>query len=242
MLSGERGARIAHDLRFGVSDWPVVVRTVVMDATIGRLVTSGVDCVLNLAAGLDSRPYRLELPPDLLWIEADLPEILDHKSRLLASERPACRLQLVTADLSDRDARRGVLEMASGHTALVLTEGLLVYLAREAVDLLASDLRARGEIRWWLLDLAGPDAVRWGSRSPAGRQLARADAAHIFGPEEGPDFFRPLGWTPIEVTSSWQEARRLGRAPWLVRALQALTRPRDRARYRDLARVVLLGR
>ena len=33
----------------------------------------------NLAAGLDTRPYRMDLPPSLRWIEVDLPDILDYK-------------------------------------------------------------------------------------------------------------------------------------------------------------------
>jgi len=37
--------------------------------------------VLNLAAGLDTRPYRLNLPPDFAWVEADLPELLAEKER-----------------------------------------------------------------------------------------------------------------------------------------------------------------
>jgi O-methyltransferase involved in polyketide biosynthesis len=35
--------------------------------------------VLNLAAGLDTRPYRLNLPSDFAWVEADLPQLLKEK-------------------------------------------------------------------------------------------------------------------------------------------------------------------
>src|SRR5262245_15406547 len=63
-LAGERGQRIldtvpgAHRI-----SWPMVVRTQVLDEIILRLVKEhGVDTVLNLAAGLDARPWRLPLP------------------------------------------------------------------------------------------------------------------------------------------------------------------------------------
>ena len=47
-----------------------------------------VDAVLNLAAGLDTRPYRLELAATLRWIEADLPGINESKAQALAGEKP----------------------------------------------------------------------------------------------------------------------------------------------------------
>jgi len=43
-----------------------------IDAEVGR----GVDVVVNLAAGLDTRPYRMDLPASLLWIEVDLPPLI----------------------------------------------------------------------------------------------------------------------------------------------------------------------
>jgi len=38
--------------------------------------------VVNLAAGLDARPYRMSLPASLQWIEVDLPEILAYKEKI----------------------------------------------------------------------------------------------------------------------------------------------------------------
>ena len=62
--------------------------------------------VVNLAAGLDARPYRMALPPNLDWIEVDLPDLVDYKERILAGETPACRLERVRLDLADVAARR----------------------------------------------------------------------------------------------------------------------------------------
>ncbi len=39
----------------------------------------GIDGVVNLAAGLDARPYRLQLPRTLRWIEVDLPAMVKEK-------------------------------------------------------------------------------------------------------------------------------------------------------------------
>lgn len=70
-LAGRRGEEIVETMRVGSLSWPMVVRTAVMDEIIVRSVEKeGVDSVLNLAAGLDARPYRLPLPKTLRWIEA----------------------------------------------------------------------------------------------------------------------------------------------------------------------------
>src|SRR5258708_7646053 len=100
-LAGERGREIARGMRHGGVSWPVVVRTVVFDELITRAVErDAAACVLNLAAGLDTRPYRLDLPAELRWVEADLPGILEYKARRLEGERPRRRLERVAVDLT----------------------------------------------------------------------------------------------------------------------------------------------
>ncbi len=85
--------------------------------------------VVNLAAGLDTRPYRMALPATLQWIEVDLPGILSYKEEILASEKPACVLERVRLDLSDATARRELFTQLGRRAAksLILTEGLIIY-------------------------------------------------------------------------------------------------------------------
>jgi len=242
-LAGARGALIARALRRGRQSWPVVVRTAVFDELILRTIArEGIACVLNLAAGLDTRPYRLDLPADLRWVEADLPGILAYKARRLGDERPRCPLERRAVDLTDSIARRQLLdEFAAEGSTLVVCEGLLVYLTGDDVAALGRDLAERSMIRWWLLDLAGPLFLEWGTRT-LGQPLSAAGASFQFAPEEGPDIFRPLGWEPVEDRSAWNEARRLNRLPWPLRLVGALGTPRQRASFRNVSRYVLLGR
>src|SRR5450759_4596287 len=53
-------------------EWAWVMRTVLFDRFIAGEIAAGADMVVNLAAGLDARPYRMALPPALRWIEVDL--------------------------------------------------------------------------------------------------------------------------------------------------------------------------
>src|ERR1700733_12405458 len=106
-LDGERGFQIANTLPDGNNhEWAWVARTYLFDQFTSRMIQEGVDLVVNLAAGLDARPYRMDLPPSLEWVEVDFPEIISYKENILASEKPVCRLERIPLDLSDVPARR----------------------------------------------------------------------------------------------------------------------------------------
>src|SRR5579859_5459056 len=83
-LAGARGEEIATSIPFSERQtWAWVTRTYLFDQFISEQVAVGADMVVNLAAGLDARPYRMPLPANLRWIEVDLPELLDYKERIL---------------------------------------------------------------------------------------------------------------------------------------------------------------
>ncbi|HWM94748.1 MAG TPA: SAM-dependent methyltransferase [Thermoanaerobaculia bacterium] len=228
-LAGERGAAIVrHIPRAEAMAWALIVRTQVFDELILRAVQrDGADVVLNLAAGFDTRPYRLPLPPSLRWIEVDLPELLAHKEQELAGERPVCELERVRLDLADVEARRALFERVGGmgKRVLVASEGLLLYLTPQQVGPLATDLHAPGSFRWWATDLLSPALRRRLLRS-WGSHLEGASSVYQFAPEDGPGFFRPFGWEVAEFHPLFDEARRLRREmpmAWLLAWLGRLT-------------------
>ena len=91
-LAGEQGrAIVARSPRTNRNGWWLVAGTKIIDDVIARSIADGCDRVLNLAAGLDTRPYRLDLPSDFAWVEADLPQLLKEKTELLPTRhRAAC--------------------------------------------------------------------------------------------------------------------------------------------------------
>lgn len=217
-LAGERGEQIAKSKPLGRENaWSMVTRTVLGDQIINEQVRGGVDMVINLAAGLDSRPYRLQLPPTLKWIEVDLPEILSYKEEILRSDKPVCRLERIRLDLSNGAARRDLfaeLSLRCGQ-ALVITEGLLIYLNAEDVANLAKDLAAPPNFQSWMLDIASPGLLKMLAKRMS-KQLKQS-APFKFAPPEGPDFFVPCGWSPAEVHSLLKNAARLKRLPLFLR-------------------------
>ena len=99
-LAGERGERILASVpKARVWAWPIVVRTAVMDELIlWAIERDGVDTVLNLAAGLDTRPFRLPLLPSLRWIEVDFPDVIAYKREQAPRRRS---LEALTAETQD---------------------------------------------------------------------------------------------------------------------------------------------
>lgn len=80
LLAGEQGRAIVAAAPRRIRDgWWLVARTKLIDDLIEDAIAQGCDRVLNLAAGLDTRPYRLNLPADLVWVEADLPALVAEK-------------------------------------------------------------------------------------------------------------------------------------------------------------------
>jgi methyltransferase (TIGR00027 family) len=247
-LAGERGEAIARAMpAFRSGLWPMVVRTCVFDELILRAIQKeGFDTVVNLAAGLDARPYRMALPPSIRWIDVDLPEILAYKQRTLAGDRAVCAYQPVAADLRDGMARRALFERLGrdSRKTLVVTEGLLVYLTEAEVASLASDLHAQESFRWWLIDIVSPKLLQMLRRRWA-KTLDAGGATLQFAPAEGTDFFRRYGWREIEFRSTWDEARRLKREmrmAWLWRLLSRLASAERREALRRMGGIALLER
>jgi methyltransferase (TIGR00027 family) len=247
-LAGPRGEEIVRAMPRGRSmAWPMIVRTAVMDELIVRAVQrDGVHTVVNLAAGLDTRPYRLPVPRSLRWIEADFPDLLAYKEEQLAGEKPRCQLERVAIDLTDGEKRRAFFQDAvsgGGGGTLVVAEGLLVYLEAAEVATLADDLHATG-FAWWLIDLGSPGLLKMLSRS-WGRKLEAGNAPFRFAPAEGTRFFEPHGWSEAEYRSMWEESLRLKRTmpmAWLWNLVGKLYPKRKREEFRRFSGIVLLQR
>jgi methyltransferase (TIGR00027 family) len=247
-LAGQRGREIVAEMHKGhASAWPMIVRTAVFDEIIlDAIQNKKIDLVVNLAAGLDARPWRLPLPPSLHWVDVDLPGILNYKTETLKGETPVCRYEAVAADLRDVELRRALfsrLGAGSSH-ALVISEGLLIYLPPEQVATLAADLHAQPGFAEWLIDLASPKLLKRMEKA-WGKKLSESGASFLFGPSEGTEFFRPHGWHEAQYRSLLEEAYRLHRTmkgAWLGKLIGRLSPKRVREGFRRFIGFVLLER
>ncbi|GAB0102585.1 class I SAM-dependent methyltransferase [Nocardia sp. JMUB6875] len=217
-LAGETGkAIVAGEGSNAMAGWPLVTRTKVIDDLIAETLTEGCDLVINMAAGMDARPYRLDLPSDLRWIEVDFPDLIAEKNRLLEGETPRCELTRAAVDLADPAAREQFLDQAleGVKKALVLTEGLVYYLSDDEVSGLAAAL-ARPEIAWWIMDVNNKPVVDRFNR--VNKKLLE-NSPWKFGPLEPLRFFADAGWTADKVIGLFRMAARFRRLPPLLWSL-----------------------
>jgi methyltransferase (TIGR00027 family) len=247
-LAGARGQAIVDGMPRGKAfAWPMIVRTALLDEIIMRVLREeGIDCVLNLACGLDARPWRMELPPALSWIDVDHPVMIDLKTSEMAKEPLKCRYEAVRQDLADAAGRRALFARvgSSAKKVLVLSEGLLVYLPEEAVKGLATDLAAQPSFRFWLTDLASPGLLRMMGRS-WGKTVAKGNAPFVFGPADAPGFFAALGWKELEFRSMFHEGIRLKRTMRMAKFwvfVGSLFGAKKRAEMQRFSGVALYGR
>ena len=242
-LAGERGEKIAQEMQAGAPyEWPYIARTVRFDQIVSEQIAQGADLVINLAAGLDTRPYRMELPASLKWVEVDLPAMIDYKEGILATEKPRCALERLRLDLTDIAARRALFERLgnSSKRALVITEGLLVYLSREEVNQLGLDLSAQPSFCDWTLDLCSPGLLKMLQNNLGA--LEKAGSPLKFGPPEGPGFFANSGWKPAAIYSLLKTAARLKRLPFGLRLAALLPESKGRQGSRPWGAVCHLTR
>lgn len=212
-LIGERGAAIdkqAHSLS-KITQFHVVIRTVVIDQFIADLVSNGADTILNLGAGLDTRPYRLDLPPHVKWIEVDYPHVIDFKNKMLANEQPKNKIERVPLDLANRNERKKLFAGvgASSQNVLVLTEGVLGYLTETDVSELAADLHAEANFKSWIAEYQSPLAYRLMRNSAHNKHMK--NALFRFMPKNWFEFFERQKWKKQAVAYLPEEADRLGR-------------------------------
>lgn len=210
-LAGPRGKMLGDSLPVGPLRWSLAVSTYCFDTWASDLVSRHhIRSVLNLGCGLDTRPYRMSWPNDVRWVEVDEPELLRAKTQVLQRVQPHCQLARVPMDLSAPERNALLRGLALASPVLVITEGLLVYLAEHEVAALAGDLRDTFEEAFWLVQNISPAQLAR-QRRKWGKLLAAAGAPHRFAPQAGLDFFAPYGWQVLDRRSTVLEGRRLGR-------------------------------
>jgi methyltransferase (TIGR00027 family) len=247
-LAGEKGRAIVDEMKRGrAMAWAMIVRTAVMDELImERVKQHGVDTVLNLAAGLDTRAWRLPLPASLHWIDVDLPAMTEYKASLMRDAVPVCRYEAIGADLTDAAVRDALFSRVGRDATkvLVITEGLLIYLSEEEVKSLARALHGMRSGRWWITDIASPMLLEWMHKS-WGKSVGAGNAPFKFGPADSAAFFGALGWREIRFLSQIEEARRLKREMklmWLWRIVGRFMSAKRRKAAQRMSAIILLER
>ena len=247
-LAGDKGVKIVEEMKQGrMMAWAMIVRTAVMDEMIlDRVRNAGVDTVLNLAAGLDTRAWRLPLPSTLKWIDVDLPAITAYKQSQMIGETPVCVYESIAADLTNVAVRDALFAQIgrSAQRMLVITEGLLIYLSEVEVTSLAKALHGIPAARYWTTDIASPMLLEWMGKT-WGKSVAQGNAPFKFGPEDSIAFFASVGWREMSRRSAMAEAHRLNRemrGMWFWRFMTRFMPAKRREAMKKMSGFLMLER
>ncbi|MGH3522621.1 MAG: class I SAM-dependent methyltransferase [Mycobacterium sp.] len=182
-------------------------RTRYFDDYFRRAADAGVRQVVILAAGLDSRAYRLRWPDETTIFELDRPQVLDFKREVLAGQgaEPNAERREVAVDLREDwpQALRNSGFDADAPSAWII-EGLLIYLPATAQQQLFTGIDA----------LAAPGshvAVEDGAPMPPDDFAAAVDAERNSGDDRrvfhqlvyneqcapAEQWFGERGWTAV---------------------------------------------
>lgn len=216
---GRRVHRLAVDYQ--------AVRTHYFDTYFADAVAAGIRQVVILAAGLDSRAFRLDWPAGTTVFEIDQPQVVSYKTTTLesAGAAPTANRRTVPVDL--RDDWASALTAAGfdpGQPTAWLAEGLLPYLPAEAQDRLfeiLTSLSAPGSqvaVEAFSLGVADSDRRRAARRARFDRMRQRlgldVDVETLTYQEsdraDASDWLTEHGWQ-VSAVSNTDEMARLGR-------------------------------
>ena len=224
--------------------WSVVTRTVVIDQLILELVAQGVDTVLNLGAGLDTRPYRMNLPQHLKWIEVDFEKMIQRKTEKLRDEETKCQLQRHALDLSDRNSRLNFFAQigSASKNVLVLTEGVIPYLSEQEVAELCEDLRTQPAFQYWIAEYLAPHLYAHFKHKKRVRQMQ--NAPFKFMPSDWYGHFKNNGWSVLSTRYLAEVSQQLGRPipmPWWTIVFRMFANKKSAARFRQFSGFVVFS-
>jgi methyltransferase (TIGR00027 family) len=110
-------------------------RTRFYDDLVAKAIGEGISQVVMLAAGMDTRAFRLPLPTEVIVFELDLPELLEQKRATLEQEHAEsrCHRIAVAGDLAEDDWPRALTAAGfdSSAPAVFIAEGLSWYLTED---------------------------------------------------------------------------------------------------------------
>jgi methyltransferase (TIGR00027 family) len=211
-LAGIRGYQMAATMpHTKAMAFAMVVRTAAIDRLVTAAVSQGIDTVINLGSGLDTRPYRMKLPVNLRWIEVDFPATIHYKNEKLAGEGPVCRLERIAMDLAN-ESQREMLFCQLGdeiRSALVITEGVIPYLTNCEAASLSRSLHAIPSFKYWIQDYSHGKMRRSRQTKDISKRLGSAQWQ--FTENDPVKFFGGHGWKVREDLHILDEADRIGR-------------------------------
>jgi methyltransferase (TIGR00027 family) len=205
---------------------PIIeVRTRWYDDALQRELESGIGQCVILAAGMDTRAFRLGWPAGARVFEVDRPAIIAAKESLLIDAAPRCVRVTIGTDLEeDWGARLQAREFDPAAPTVWLVEGVLQYLEQGLVRKIFERIEALSATRSvCLYDIVGKLLLDSPAMAATLQMMRDFGAPWIFGTDT-PAALQP-GWDAC-VEDIAEVGNRLGRWPFPAAPRDALGVPR----------------
>lgn len=199
---------------------PIVLRTRFFDDFLQHVTNDlGIMQVVLLAAGLDTRAYRLNWPPDVRLIEVDQPDVLAYKEAVLheAGAQSTCSRTAVGADLTQPWTDNLLAHNFDPQVPTVwLLEGFLFYLPNDVIAHLLDAVTGLAVPGSWLAFdivnshvLTSPLTVKWVEMQ------AQAGAPWLGTMDDPVAYLAERGWTAVLTQAGAADAH-YGRWPYPI--------------------------
>lgn len=199
---------------------PIVIRTRFFDDFLQRITNElGLKQVVLVAAGLDTRAFRLSWPEGVRLFELDLPGVLAYKEEILsgAGAQPGCNRQVVAVDLTKPWADKLIAYGFEPQQPTVwLLEGFLFYLTNDTIAQLLDAVTGLAVAGSWLgFDivnsqvLTSPLTVKWVEMQ------AQAGAPWLGTMDDPIAFLAERGWA-ANLTQAGAVDAHYGRWPYPI--------------------------
>jgi methyltransferase (TIGR00027 family) len=200
LLAGPEGAELLQRAIAESGEQPAIaVRTSYMDKKIEHFVAEGICQIVILAAGMDTRSYRLNIPNGVVIFELDRKEVLDYKQDKLKNTKPKCERRTLSLDLRDEWQEQLVqIGFKVNYRTLWLVEGLLMYLDESQVKTLFSRINSLASKKdVMLFDILTKTLLDAPYMQKQLNFLASIGAPWLFGTNEPESFMKSFGWDAI---------------------------------------------
>ena len=197
-LAGDEGTAWAAN-RPPDSLAPMILRTRYFDDFLQRVTREyALRQVVLMAAGLDTRAYRLSWPAETNVFELDRPAVLQEKEQILSSvgAKPECTRHTIGVDLTG-PWKEALIEggFEPSQPAVWLLEGFLFYIPNESISRLLNELNRLSASGSWLgFDIINRNTLT----SPYTRQWiemqAKSNAPWIGTMDDPIGFLANIGW------------------------------------------------
>ena len=200
VLAGAEGFSLLENAIAASGDQPAIaIRTAYMDSKIGSAIKEGVRQFVFLAAGMDSRAFRMTFPNGTKIFELDRKEVFNYKQDKLGNIKPNCERITLAVDLKN-EWKNQLLEAGfkTNEPTLWLVEGLLMYLEEsQVINLLNQINQLASKNNIMLFDILTRTLIEAPFMQNQLKYLESIGAPWYFGVNEPEEFMKKFGWDSV---------------------------------------------